>query len=177
MCYAELAIGVATTVAQMAAAQETADRQNDLYQRNAVTANANAVEQYAQNQLSQIQEEAKATQERIANKAEVIKAKGTALAGAKNEGSSINSVINDLSRQGGRNDNITNVNVRNATLQKKANDTSIQSETKGRIDSVQQAEGPTLMQAAVAGLTNIGPYISSGSRSKYDTASTGGKKV
>ena len=154
MCLS-VALGIASTVASFAAQQAAANRQNDMYQQNAVTANTDAVEKYAQNQLQQIQEEAKATQERIANKAEVVKARGTTLASTVNGGSSVNSVLNDIERQGAKNDNVTNVNVRNAQVQKLANDTSIKNEAQSRINSVATAEGPDVLATAISGLGNI----------------------
>ena len=158
MCLS-IALGVMSTVATAMAQNEAAKRQNQAYQQNALNANADAVEKYAQNQMQQIQEEAKAARERLMNKEETIKAKGTAAAGAQNEGSSVNAVMHDLERQGARHDDVTGVNLKNAKAQANANKASIKNEAQNRINSMSTAEGPSLIQTAISGLGNIAPYV------------------
>lgn len=170
MCL-NIALGVMSTVASAMAQGAAADRQNEAYRRNAANSNQDAVEKYAQNQMQEIQEAAKATQARIDNKAEVVKAKGTALASTENSGSSTNSVLHDLERQGAKNDNITNVNERNAKIQADANRTSIKNEAQGRIDGMSTAEGPSLVQTAISGLGAVAPYVG---KSKYKGSDHGG---
>lgn len=182
MCLS-LALGIASTAASMVSAAESSARQTEMYQSNALNANQDAEEKYAQNQMQQIQEEAKAAQSRINTKASVVQAKGTALAGSANEGSSVNSVLNDLERQGAKNDNVTDINARNAKIQANANNTSIGNEAQGRIDSLTPGSDASVVGAAIAGLTGVYTEYKDDNKTYQDTGGTGvstsgvGKKV
>ena len=154
MCWANLdmGLGIGSTLIGAMGQNEAAARQNEAYQRNALAANQNASEQYAQNYLKQIQEEAKAIQEKIANRADVMKAKGTALASTENAGLSTANVLYDLERQGAGKDNITDINLKNAKVQVEADNTAIKNQAQSRIDSVAQATGADPVATAITGL-------------------------
>lgn len=166
MCWASLALGVASTAASFVQQTEASKRQNEAYVSNANAANTNAVEQYYQNNLSFIQEEAKAVQERMKTKEEVIRAKGTAVASSQNSGQSMSNVLNDLERQGAKADNVTDVNVKNTKTDMMNTAQSITDQTKGRIDSVSRGTDPDLVATAISGL---GATVISSIDSKYST--------
>lgn len=165
MCLASLALGIASTAASFASQQEAANRQNEAYAANVKAANSNAVEQYYQNNLSFVQEEAKAVQERMKTKEELVRTKGTAVASSQNYGQSMNSVLQDLERQGAKADNVTDINIKNAKTNAVNTAKSIESQTKGRIDSVSQGAEPDLVATAISGL---GPTLVAGIDSKYE---------
>lgn len=165
MCWAPLALGVASTAASFAQQTEASKRQNEAYVSNANAANTNAVEQYYQNNLSFIQEEAKAVQERMKTKEEVIRAKGTAVASSQNSGQSMSNVLNNLERQGAKADNVTDINIKNTKTNAVNTAKSIESQTKGRIDSVSQGAEPDLVATAISGL---GPTLVADIDSKYE---------
>ena len=95
MCW-QIALGIASTAANTVVQAEQSRRQNEAYQANALNANQNATEQYYQNNMQRIQEEAKAVQQRMENKEGVLKAKGTALASTENSGQSTSQVLRDV---------------------------------------------------------------------------------
>ena len=163
MCW-ETAIGIASTVANTMVQAEQSQRQNEAYQANALNANQNATEQYYQNTMQQLQEEAKATQQRNENNEDVLKAKGTAIASTENSGQSTSQVLNDLTRQGAKANNATDVNTKNAQINAKSTADSINKQTQGRIDSVSQGSDVSLAATAINGL---GVVVGSYSKNKY----------
>ena len=80
MCIDPTTMGIISTIGGFIGKSAAADRQNALYQANAVNANQAATEQYYENNNRIIQEEAKAVQQRIQNQTNLIKNKGAALA-------------------------------------------------------------------------------------------------
>lgn len=179
MCWANLdmGLGIGSTLIGAMGQNEAAARQNEAYQRNALAANQNASEQYAQNYLKQIQEEAKAIQEKIANRADVMKAKGTALASTENAGLSTANVLYDLERQEAGKDNITDINLKNAKAQVEADNTAIKNQAQSRIDSVAQATGADPVATAITGLgVVVGAHNKKNYYTGYDAnESKGGK--
>lgn len=174
MCW-QMALGIASTAAQFAAQTEAANQQNRYYAQNAMAANADAVEKYAQEQLARIQEEAKATQERINTKTEVMKTKGTALASSENGGMSENQVLRDIERQGAKQSNVTSVNEKNMKIQSEANIDAVTREAEGRINSVKRGTQPSLLSAVVSGLGGTIGYMDNTTKTPKDTAGTGSK--
>lgn len=174
MCW-QMALGIASTAAQFAAQSEAANQQNRYYAQNAMATNTDAVEKYAQEQLARIQEEAKATQERLNTRTEVTKAKGTALASSENGGVSENQVLRDMERQGAKQSNVVSVNEKNMRNQSKANVDAINREAQGRIDSVRQGSQPSLLSAVVSGLGGTIGYMDNKTKNPKDVASTGSK--
>lgn len=151
-----------------------AKRQNAAYQQNALNANKSAVEQYYQTNLNQIQEQAKALQQKLATQEETTKAKGTALASTQNSGQSTLSVLRDIERQGAKAANTTDINSRNAAIETASNKEAVQQQTQGRIDSVAQASEPDLISASLSGL---GGYLGvQANKTKYDNHNTGDPK-
>ena len=158
MCWS-LALGIGTTLLQYSAQQDAADKQNAYYTANAVAANNDAIEKYAQSQLALMQENAKATNGRIGLNREVVMAKGTAVASSENTGSSYNSVIRDLERQGAVQDNIIVQNLKNKEKQQKNEEKAIESEAQNRINSVTTASDPSIASAVISGLGETVPYL------------------
>lgn len=152
MCWLTVLQGGLGIASQVMAQNAAAENQNAQYQQNALNANQSASEQYAQNYLRQIQEEARATQERIATGIELAKARGTAVASSENSGSSMFSTIHDIERQGARDVNVTDINLRNTVTRIAADNNSTALENKGRIDSVSQASGADPVATAISGL-------------------------
>lgn len=172
MCW-QIALGIASTAANTVVQAEQSRRQNEAYQANALNANQNATEQYYQNNMQRIQEEAKAVQQRMENKEGVLKAKGTALASTENSGQSTSQVLRDIERQGAKADNATDINLKNAKANAKSTEDSIKQQTQGRIDSVAQGADTSIAATAINGLGIVaGAY----QKNKYmagNTASTG----
>lgn len=172
MCW-EIALGIAGTVANTVGQAEQSRRQNEAYQANALNANQNATEQYYQNNMQRIQEEAKAIQQRMETKENVLQAKGTALASTENSGQSTSQVLRDIERQGAKADNATDVNLKNIKANAKSTEESVKQQTQGRIDSVAQGADTSIAATAINGL---GAVVGTYQRNKYmggDTASTG----
>lgn len=154
MCWGTLQIaqGIGSTVAGALGQNAAAERQNAAYMQNAVNANASASEQYTQNYLRQIQEEAAATQARIKNNIEMMKNRGTALASSQNSGLSTFGVLRDIERQGAREGNVIDTNLENTQAQLAANTTNIYNEAQQRIDSMPTATGADPVATALSGL-------------------------
>lgn len=154
MCWGTLQIaqGVGSAIAGAMGQDAAAERQNAAYLQNAANANASASEQYAQNYLRQIQEEAAAAQERIKTRIQTMKNRGAAIASSENSGSSMWSALHDIERQGARDANVTGVNLENTKSQLAANTTSIYNEAQQRIDSMPAATGADPVAAALNGL-------------------------
>lgn len=131
---------------------EAAERQNQAYLQNAANANGSASEQYAQNYLRQIQEEAAATQARIKNRIEMVRNRGTALASSQNSGASTFGVLHDIERQAAREGNVIDTNLENTNAQLAANTTNIYNEAQQRIDSMPTATGADPVATALSGL-------------------------
>lgn len=146
------ALGIATSAFGFIQESAGAATQSAQYQANAVNANQAAAEQYYENNNKLIQEEAKATQQRIANKTELIKAKGMATASTENNGQSTNMVLRDLERQAAKSDATVNVNLKNAKAQAKQEAQNIKLQAQGRIDSVPLPQEPDLISNALSGL-------------------------
>lgn len=154
MCWGTLQIaqGIGGTLMGAIGQNEAAERQNQAYIQNAANANASASEQYAQNYLRQIQEEAAATQARIKNRIETMRTRGTALASSQNSGASTFGVLHDIERQGAREGNVIDANLENTTAQLAANTTNIYNEAQQRIDSMPTASGADPVATALSGL-------------------------
>ena len=154
MCWGTLQIaqGIGGTLMGAIGQNEAAERQNAAYMQNAANANASASEQYAQNYLRQIQEEAAATQARIKNRIETMRTRGTALASSQNSGASTFGVLHDIERQGAREGNVIDANLENTTAQLAANTTNIYNEAQQRIDSMPTASGADPVATAINGL-------------------------
>lgn len=154
MCWGTLQIaqGIGSALMGAVGQNEAAERQNAAYMQNAVNANASASEQYAQNYLRQIQEEAAATQARIKNRIETARTRGTALASSQNSGASTFGVLHDIERQGAREGNVIDTNLENTNAQIAANTTNIYNEAQQRIDSMPTASGADPVATAINGL-------------------------
>lgn len=174
MCFAEVGLGLtlAESVLGFGAQKNQAAAQNAAYQSNALKANQSATEQYYQTTLAQIQEEAKAVQEKIANRADVIDAQGKALASSQNSGASTSMVLKDIEREGAKADNITDINTKNARTQAMADKDAVKMQAQNRIDSMEQATEPSLAQAAISGLGAVAGYGLK-QPSKTNTTNTG----
>ena len=131
-------------------------------------------DQYASNNNKIIQEEAKAAQDRLQNKIQTLKALGTAKASTQNQGTSTDSVMHDIQRQGAQADGTTNVNLKNAKTEALATRQSIQQQTQNRINSVDPGQQPSLIAHAISGLGTV--YASSESKYK-ETDHNGGSKT
>ena len=175
MCLSAAAlIGIAQQGISYLSAKEQADQQYQNYKNNAVTAYSAANTQYAANNDKIIQEEAKAIQDKLQNKIQTIKAVGTAKASTQNQGSSTNSVIQDLKRQGAQADGTTNINLKNAKTEALSTRQSIQQQTQNRINSVDPGQQPSLIAHAISGLGAV--YASSESKYKETDHNGGSKK-
>ena len=154
MCWGTLQIaqGIGGTLLGAAAQNEAAERQNAAYLQNAANANASASEQYAQNYLRQIQEEAAATHARVKNHIEMVRNRGTALASSQNSGASTFGVLRDIERQAAREGNVIDTNLENTNAQLAANTTNIYNEAQQRIDSMPTASGADPVATALSGL-------------------------
>lgn len=151
---------------------EAAERQNAAYMQNAANANASASEQYAQNYLRQIQEEAAATQARIKNRIETMRTRGTALATSQNSGASTFGVLHGIERQGAREGNVIDANLENTTAQLAANPTNIYNEAQQRIDSMPTASGADPVATALSGLGVVVGISNDATRLSKDIANT-----
>ena len=175
MCLSAAAlIGIAQQGISYLSAKEQSDQQYQNYKNNAVTAYSAANTQYAANNDKIIQEEAKAIQDKLQNKIQTIKAVGTAKASTQNQGSSTNSVIQDLKRQGAQADGTTNINLKNAKTEALSTRQSIQQQTQNRINSVDPGQQPSLIAHAISGLGAV--YASSESKYKETDHNGGSKK-
>ena len=174
MCFAAVGLGLslAETVLGYGAQKNQAAAQNAAYQSNALKANQSAIEQYYQTTLAQIQEEAKAVHEKIANRADVIAAQGKALASSQNSGASTSMVLKDIEREGAKADNVTDINTKNARTQAMADKDAVKTQAQNRIDSMEQASEPNIVQAAISGLGAVTGYGLRQS-SKTNTTNTG----
>lgn len=175
MCLSAAAlIGIAQQGISYLSAKEQSDQQYQNYKNNAVTAYSAANTQYAANNDKIIQEEAKAIQDKLQNKIQTIKAVGTAKASTQNQGSSTNSVIQDLKRQGAQADGTTNINLKNAKTEALSTRQSIQQQTQNRINAVDKGQDPNIIAHALTGLGAV--YASSESKYKETDHNGGSKK-
>lgn len=174
MCWGTLQIaqGVGGTLMGAVGQNEAAERQNAAYMQNAANANASASEQYAQNYLRQIQEEAATTQARIKNRIETVRTRGTALASSQNSGASTFGVLHDIERQGAREGNVIDTNLENTNAQIAANTTNIYNEAQQRIDSMPTASGADPVATALSGLGVVVGIANDATRTSKDIANS-----
>lgn len=154
MCIQE-ALGIASTGMGLYGQSQAADMQNQMYYQNATNANYAAGEKYAQTQLRLIQEQAKATEDRMILSRERMNAQGTALASSQNGGISEGQVINDIARQAARQKAVVNTNLQYKEQQYMTDVVGIHSENESRINSVSKGQEPSFLTAAISGLGTV----------------------
>lgn len=160
MCW-QMALGIGSTAMEYIGGVQSANQQNQYYMDNAAAANANASEKYAAEQLSLVQKEEQATEQRMALRRSAIESTGSALASTENFGQSTDQTLLDIDRQRARQTQTVDTNIENERIQSKANMEGIQSEAENRINSVQTASGPDLISTIISGLGNTLGYMDS----------------
>lgn len=152
MAVAQFAISAASTVAGFVQQQNEADAQNERYRDNALAANKAAATKYASQQNRALQERKAAGQEQEKLQTQGLKARSTAEVAAGQAGVtglSVDALLADFYGQEGRHERTLDTNYQMQADYLRGELDATQSQAESRINSVQQAEGPSFAGAAI----------------------------
>lgn len=152
MAIAQFAIGAASTVAGFVQQQNEADAQNERYADNALASNKAAANTYASQQNRALQEREAAGQEQQKLQVNALKGRATAEVAAGEggvSGLSVDALIGDFYGQEGRHERTLDNNYAMQADYLRGEMDTTQTQAESRINSVQQAEGPSFGAAAI----------------------------
>jgi hypothetical protein len=149
---ASLVVGVAQAGLSYAQASQAADRQNQYYEMNKAEANRALVNSYAGQQNRMIQERNAASQKKFETSIEATKARATAVTAAGEAGVgglSVDALLGDYMARESRGVDAIDQNFAMSADAIRSDMEGSQGQANARINSVQQAAGPSFLDAAV----------------------------